>query len=101
GYAGAWAVLDEGHVTNVAVHPDFRRRRVAASLLSELIAFMEADAGILKFILEVRASNAGAIKLYEAFGFERYGVRKAYYSDTMEDAILMWRIKPGMHGAGQ
>ncbi|MDR1135459.1 MAG: ribosomal protein S18-alanine N-acetyltransferase [Clostridiales Family XIII bacterium] len=91
GYAGAWAVLDEGHITNVAVHPDFRRQGLAAMLLTELIAYMVKNTETLKFTLEVRISNSGAIELYEKFGFERCGLRKKYYSDTMEDAVIMWR----------
>jgi ribosomal-protein-alanine N-acetyltransferase len=77
------------HLMNVAVNPDRRREGVAAALLQRL--FGEADKPGEQYTLEVRPSNAGAIALYESFGFKRAGVRKGYYHDNKEDALIMWR----------
>jgi [ribosomal protein S18]-alanine N-acetyltransferase len=77
------------HVMNVAVAPERRREGVAAALLSHL--FDEADKPGEQYTLEVRPSNAGAIALYESFGFKRAGLRKGYYHDNKEDALIMWR----------
>jgi ribosomal-protein-alanine N-acetyltransferase len=69
GYAGLWCVVDEGHITNVAVHPDFRRKGVGKALVSVLLQHT-VENGILRHTLEVRASNDPAISLYKKFGFE-------------------------------
>lgn len=90
GYAGLWCIADEGHITNVAVHPSFRRCGVAGELLSTLMAEAENRAGICAFTLEVRISNEAGIKLYEGFGFVEAGRREGYYSDNKEDAVIMW-----------
>ena len=92
GYAGLWFIADEGHITNVAVHPEFRRKRIGETLVSVLISHTEKH-GILSHTLEVRASNDTAISLYKKFGFEPAGIRKNYYEDNGEDAIIMWRTK--------
>lgn len=89
GYAGMWVLLDEGHITNVAVHPDHRRRGLGTALLSELARRAER-LGVLQLTLEVRPSNHGAQALYQRLGFVARGRRKGYYSDTGEDAIIMW-----------
>ncbi|MCX7843648.1 MAG: ribosomal protein S18-alanine N-acetyltransferase [Clostridia bacterium] len=90
GYAGMWKVFDEGHITNIAVHPEFRRNGVGSALLEKLIERAKAE-GITKMTLEVRKSNYAAQKLYSKYGFLDGGVRKAYYSDNNEDAIIMWK----------
>ena len=77
------------HLMNVAVNPARRREGVAAALLERL--FDEADKPGEQYTLEVRPSNAAAIALYETFGFKRAGVRKGYYHDNKEDALIMWR----------
>ena len=77
------------HVMNVAVAPERRREGVAAALLTHL--FDQADKPGEQYTLEVRPSNAGAIALYESFGFKRAGLRKGYYHDNKEDALIMWR----------
>jgi [ribosomal protein S18]-alanine N-acetyltransferase len=77
------------HLMNVAVNPDRRREGVAAALLTRL--FDKADRPGEQYTLEVRPSNAGAIALYENFGFKRAGLRKGYYHDNKEDALIMWR----------
>jgi ribosomal-protein-alanine N-acetyltransferase len=92
GYAGVWKILNEGHITNIAVHPEFRDCGVGSALLSELIKRGETE-GIESFTLEVRKTNKAAIALYSKYGFKEAGVRKKYYADNDEDAILMWRLK--------
>ncbi len=88
GYAGLMFVADEGHVTNVAVHPDHRREGIANQLLLEL-AGVAIQRGCVAWTLEVRASSTGAQELYRSFGFVPAGVRAKYYENT-EDAIVMW-----------
>ena len=88
GYVGLMYVLDEGYVSNVAVHPDWRRRGAADALLTALEA--RARKLLLSFLtLEVRESNAPAIALYEKHGYRAVGKRKNYYEKPTEDAILM------------
>ena len=91
GYAGMWLVLDEAHITNIAVHPLARRRGIGEALLRALMA----EAYLLRIeriTLEVRDSNTAAQSLYEKLGFVRVGRRKGYYSDNNEDAIIMWNM---------
>ncbi|NLM74304.1 MAG: ribosomal protein S18-alanine N-acetyltransferase [Clostridiaceae bacterium] len=89
GYAGMWKVIDEGHITNIAVHPDYRRRGYGAALIENLISIARNN-GINAITLEVRPSNRAAISLYERFGFKTFGRRKNYYADNNEDALIMW-----------
>ncbi len=88
GYAGMWAVLDEAHITNVAVHPDFRGRGVGRALIMELLA-RAAVSGAAMVTLEVRVSNHIARNLYRSAGFADRGLRRGYYSDNGEDALIM------------
>jgi [ribosomal protein S18]-alanine N-acetyltransferase len=88
GYICLWEVVDELHVTNVAVHPDARRRGFARALLESVFAHAHA-AGSRIVLLEVRPSNSEAIPLYESFGFRVVGRRRGYYYDTGEDALVM------------
>ncbi len=90
GYAGMWQVLDEGHITNIAVHPEFRKSGVGGTLMEALIREAE-ERGITALTLEVRKSNYNAQALYRKYGFEDGGMRKAYYADNREDAIIMWK----------
>ena len=90
GYVGIWNIIDEGHITNVAVSPDYRRKHIASNMLDVLIASCE-EAGVERFTLEVRAGNEPAKALYEGKGFREVGLRKGYYQDNGEDAIIMWR----------
>jgi [ribosomal protein S18]-alanine N-acetyltransferase len=76
------------HLMNIAVDPFARRRGLASELLAAMIERAGADA---PYTLEVRTSNAGAIALYERFGFRPAGTRRRYYQDTGEDAVIMWR----------
>ena len=88
GYAGAMFVVDDAHVTNIAVAPDRQRQGIATRLLAELTwAAIARDCHALT--LEVRVTNTGAQALYREFGFVPAGVRKKYYENT-EDAIVMW-----------
>jgi ribosomal-protein-alanine N-acetyltransferase len=89
GYAGCMLVAGDGHVTNVGVDSDHRRRRVATRLLVALARRAIAD-GAQALTLEVRVSNDAAQALYRRFGFAPAGVRKNYYSDSNEDALIMW-----------
>jgi ribosomal-protein-alanine N-acetyltransferase len=91
GYAGLWVVLDEGHITNIAVHPEFRRKGIAKALICKMMSAAE-DAGATVFTLEVRALNKSAIALYEQFNFKIVGLRKNYYQDNGEDAAIMWKL---------
>ncbi len=88
-YGGYWKIFDEGHITNIAVHPDWRNQKVATYLLCQMIRFAHAE-GINAMTLEVRTSNLAAQAVYRKLGFKNEGVRKHYYEDTGEDAIIMW-----------
>jgi ribosomal-protein-alanine N-acetyltransferase len=90
GYAFVSRYVDAWHVMNVAVAPDFRRRGIATILLERLFEVTEADPR-RGYTLEVRVSNADAIRLYERLGFEARGIRRGYYTDNREDALIMWR----------
>ena len=89
GYLGSWLIVDECHITNVAVNPKHRRQKIAQQLLIQLINHCYEQ--FIKYItLEVRVSNTAAINLYEKFGFKSVGVRKKYYQDNDEDALIMF-----------
>lgn len=92
GYGGMHVVFDEAHVTNVAVHPDWRGQGLGERIMRRLIE-LAADRGASKMTLEVRASNTPAKRLYAKLGFVTGpgAVRKGYYTDTGEDAIVMWK----------
>ena len=89
GYAGVWQIIDEGHISNVAVHPDFRGRCVGELLLRDIFCFCVKH-GICRVTLEVRKSNLSAQKLYERLGFRCVGLRPKYYTDNNEDACIYW-----------
>jgi ribosomal-protein-alanine N-acetyltransferase len=82
--------VDAWHVMNVAVKSELRRRGIATMLLEELFGLTSED-DRRGYTLEVRVSNAGAIALYERLGFESRGMRRGYYTDNREDALIMWR----------
>lgn len=88
GYLCLWVVADEVHVTNFAVHPAWRHRGIGRYLLGELLRLYRRQ-GAVRAALEVRPSNAEARQLYAGFGFRVVGVRKGYYFDTGEDALVM------------
>jgi ribosomal-protein-alanine N-acetyltransferase len=89
GYCGVWVIIDEAHITNVAVHPNHRGKKIGEHLLKQIMS-LSVMYGATKMTLEVRVSNQVAQKLYQKFGFEAHGVRKGYYTDNQEDAIIMW-----------
>ena len=88
GYMGVWHILDEGHITNVAVHPDYRRMGIGRRLV-ETTLLDGRQKGVYNFTLEVRVSNEAAQSLYKGLGFEPAGLRKRYYADG-EDALILW-----------
>jgi [ribosomal protein S18]-alanine N-acetyltransferase len=90
GYVINSRYVDAWHVMNVAVDPDRQRRGVATALLARLFELTRDDER-RGYTLEVRVSNRGAIRLYEQLGFEARGVRRGYYTDNREDALIMWR----------
>ncbi len=90
GYLIISRYVDAWHVMNVAVEPAHRRRGLAHTLVERLFEVTATDDS-RGYTLEVRVSNVGAIKLYEALGFKARGVRRGYYTDNREDALIMWR----------
>ena len=88
GYIGSQSVMGESDMMNVAVHPDHRRQGVAETLVTELVSAL-AEKGNHCLTLEVRASNAPAISLYEKLGFARIGLRRNYYRNPKEDALIL------------
>ena len=89
GYVGVWFVVDEGHITNVAVHSDYRGKKIGDKLVKEMVKLCE-ESKLVAMTLEVRSSNTVAQNLYRKYGFKMGGIRKEYYSDNKEDAIIMW-----------
>ena len=90
GYLVLSRYVDAWHVMNVAVAPERRRQGIASALLRRLLEVTEDDP-LRGYTLEVRVTNVGAIALYERFGFVAKGVRRGYYTDNREDALIMWR----------
>jgi ribosomal-protein-alanine N-acetyltransferase len=99
GYLIVSRYVDAWHVMNVAVAPADRRSGIASTLLGELFELTRED-DRRGYTLEVRVSNAGAIALYERMGFETRGVRRGYYTDNREDALIMWRDPVRASAAG-
>lgn len=88
GYAACWVVTDEGQVTNISVMPEFRRHGLGRQLLEALIR-MAVNENLHQLVLEVRTGNTAARRLYESCGFQPVGLRRGYYEDNGEDAIIM------------
>jgi ribosomal-protein-alanine N-acetyltransferase len=88
GYLCASRIIDEGHILTFAVHPEFRKRGIASALIRDILDQLKGE-GCRFVFLEVRASNSGARKMYEKFGFRELGVRKNYYLSPVEDGIVM------------
>lgn len=89
GYMGLWFILDEGHITNIAITPDRRGQHWGEYLMRSVMETMLVQ-GMERMTLEVRVSNSTAQSLYKRLGFTIAGVRKGYYVDTKEDAMIMW-----------
>ncbi len=89
GYCGAWIVVDEAHVTNIAVLPEYRGKKLGEALMKKM---MEAakELGAVTMTLEARVTNIAAQSLYRKLGFQNGAIRKNYYTDNQEDAIVMW-----------
>lgn len=90
GYGGMWIIIDEAHITNIAVHPEYRGIHIGDKILKALIDTSQ-NMGIYAMTLEVRKTNIAAQNLYKKYGFEVAGVRPKYYADNNEDAIIMWK----------
>ncbi len=90
GYMGMWRILDECHITNVAVLPEYRKMGIASSLINKMVEICKCSE-IQTMTLEVRESNLPAINLYRKFGFISAGKRPTYYLKPLEDAIIMWK----------
>lgn len=90
GYVLSWLIPPEVHILNLAVSQTFRKKGVGRKIMDSLF-YEAAKRGANKFTLEVRHKNVSAISFYQCFGFVTKGVRKGYYQDTGEDALIMWK----------
>ena len=81
--------LDESHITNIAIHPNYRKQGIASKLLEEFLNYCKSQ-GCIAYTLEVRSGNKAARALYEKYNFKQDGIRKGYYEDNKEDAVIMW-----------
>lgn len=90
GYMGMWKIIDECHITNIAVLPEYRNKGIGGMLIRKMIEICKCSE-ITAMTLEVRESNVPAIKLYKKFGFITEGKRPKYYVKPVEDALIMWR----------
>ena len=93
GFAGMWHIINEGHITNIAVLEEFRRHKVGERLLLSLFQ-IALEKEMIGITLEVRMGNAPAQAMYAKHGFKAEGIRKKYYAETGEDAIIMWKYFP-------
>ncbi|MFC4324329.1 ribosomal protein S18-alanine N-acetyltransferase [Litchfieldia salsa] len=89
GYCGMWLVMDEAHITNIAILPEYRGRKLGEALMVQ-VKKSAMSQGANRMTLEVRVSNSVAQSLYRKHGFTAGGIRKKYYTDNQEDAIVMW-----------
>lgn len=89
GYGGLWVIMDEAHITTIAVEAGMRGQKIGERLLSEMLVAAQKR-GATRATLEVRESNDVAKRLYEKYGFEWVAIRKAYYSDNNENADILW-----------
>ena len=90
GYGGMWDVVNEGHITNIAVHKDYRRKGIGQAIIEKLVEIAE-EKEMIGLTLEVRKSNTPALELYKKNGFKLEGIRPEYYEDNKEDAYIMWK----------
>lgn len=89
GYCGVWIIIDEAHITNIALLPEYRGMKLGEALMAKVME-LAREMGAMRVTLEVRVSNERAQNLYRKFGFEEGAIRKQYYTDNMEDALVMW-----------
>lgn len=89
GYGGLWLIVDEGHITNIAVEREYRKKQVGSKILEALIEICKKR-NLASMTLEVRETNKAALTLYKKYGFKEAGIRPKYYADNNEDAIIMW-----------
>lgn len=89
GYCGMWVVVDEAHVTNIAVLPEYRGQKLGEELMRKAMEVARSN-GAVSMTLEVRVTNTVAQSLYRKLGFKDGGIRKSYYTDNYEDALVMW-----------
>lgn len=92
GYGGFWKIMDEAHVTNIAVKNEYRGKGVGDAIVMGIVGYCDMF-GIPYITLEVRASNTVAQNLYKKHGFKSGGIRPKYYTNNNEDALIMWRNK--------
>lgn len=92
GYCGLWGVVGEGQITNVAVRKDNRNRGVGRIMLTKLLE-LGVNQGLESFTLEVRESNKSALHIYQSLGFYSVGIRKDFYTEPTENAVIMWLQK--------
>jgi len=99
-YGGIWVILEDSHVTTIAVHPDYRGRKLGEEMLLKLLDEAIAQ-GASWITLEVRESNESAQRLYRKYGFTTVSTRRGYYSDNGENALVMWagNLKGELYGA--
>lgn len=89
GYAGTWHIIDEGHITTIAVKKSYFRKHIGEAMILKILE--DCYSAKIKYLtLEVRSSNIPAINLYTKYGFNSLGTRKGYYQDNNEDALIMW-----------
>jgi ribosomal-protein-alanine N-acetyltransferase len=91
-YGGMWMMLDEAHITNIAVHPEFRGQGYGDLIMTGLIEAAKNN-GMQSMTLEVRSTNTNAINLYKKYNFTDIAVRKGYYQNPVDDAIIMWKYE--------
>lgn len=89
GYCGVWIIIDEAHITNVAILPEYRGRKLGETLMRKVME-LAVEREVKTMTLEVRVSNDVAQSLYRKLGFQDGGIRKNYYTDNQEDALVMW-----------
>ena len=98
GFAASWVIFDELHINSLAVLPGWRGRGLAWFLLGEVVAASRRE-GVTRATLEVRESNLAARRLYESFGFRQVAVRRRYYTNPVEDALILWLDLPRQNGS--
>ena len=92
GYGGFWKILDEAHITNIAVKNEYRGKKIGDAILMGIVDYCDTN-NIPHITLEVRLSNIVAQNLYKKYRFKSDGIRPKYYTDNNEDALIMWRNK--------